>query len=490
MWTGSEWVTFELEGINWKLLGNAGTSSSTNFVGTTDAVSLPFRTNNTERMRIWSDGVITVHTTSAFTTSSFFAYPSSSTYTAIDGYTDGSGDAIWAYNAGSGSGLWGRANNSSAFGLEASNANSSGTGLIATGNNQGGSYLGSGTGIASTGNNGLYSVGKASNGTGVIAVGNNSSAYVVPQGSGGAFTGYHGVFGKGNNSSNGIGVIGVGNDSTTYHYITGGSGGAFSGAQVGVYGYATKTSDGTGVVGVGNRNVNYSILADTGSGGAFSSNVCGVYGYATNTSGGRYGGYFAINNANAYAWVGARFGSTNYKTIGNGTNSTIVKDVNDQNVIMFCPEAPEVLFQDYGIGQLINGKTHITLDPVLSKNIYVDESHPLKVFVTLEGDCNGIYITNKTAEGFDVIELQGGNSNVPFSWQVVATRANEEIVNKDGSTEITNYRKRFPPAPAIPKMREYKSNIGVRTIENKAIEVKDTDKEELKPKEVKQDSKK
>ncbi len=36
----------------WALLGNAGTSPSTNFVGTTDAQELTFRTNNAERMRI------------------------------------------------------------------------------------------------------------------------------------------------------------------------------------------------------------------------------------------------------------------------------------------------------------------------------------------------------------------------------------------------------------------------------------------------------
>ncbi|HNX89335.1 MAG TPA: tail fiber domain-containing protein [Paludibacteraceae bacterium] len=36
----------------WALLGNAGTSASTNFVGTTDAQELTFRTNNAERMRI------------------------------------------------------------------------------------------------------------------------------------------------------------------------------------------------------------------------------------------------------------------------------------------------------------------------------------------------------------------------------------------------------------------------------------------------------
>ncbi|MEP7129340.1 MAG: hypothetical protein ABI729_10745, partial [Chitinophagales bacterium] len=110
---------------------------------------------------------------------------------------------------------------------------------------------------------------------------------------------------------------------------------------------------------------------------------------------------------------------------GNGTVNTVVKDLNDQYVLLSAPEAPENLFMDYGAGQLQNGKAHIELDPVLSKNIEVSEKHPLRVFVQLEGDCKGVYVTNKTADGFDVIELQSGSSNVSFTWNVTANRANE-----------------------------------------------------------------
>jgi hypothetical protein len=36
-------------------------------------------------------------------------------------------------------------------------------------------------------------------------------------------------------------------------------------------------------------------------------------------------------------------------------------------------------------------------------------------------------VTNKSANGFDVIELAGGKSNVSFSWHIVANRADEEL---------------------------------------------------------------
>ncbi|HEX2901607.1 MAG TPA: hypothetical protein VHS96_17980, partial [Bacteroidia bacterium] len=109
-----------------------------------------------------------------------------------------------------------------------------------------------------------------------------------------------------------------------------------------------------------------------------------------------------------------------------------------------CPEAPENLFQDYGQGRLVNGRAHIDLDPIFARNIVVNQKHPLRVFVQLEGDCAGVYVANKTGQGFDVVELGNGNSNVSFSYTIVANRADE--VNPDGS--IAKYSdERFPAAP-------------------------------------------
>jgi len=51
-------------GTEWKLLGNAGTVAATNFLGTTDAIDLVFRTNNLERARILSTGNFGIGTTS------------------------------------------------------------------------------------------------------------------------------------------------------------------------------------------------------------------------------------------------------------------------------------------------------------------------------------------------------------------------------------------------------------------------------------------
>lgn len=52
------WSEVSSSSTGWSLTGNAGTVAGTNFLGTTDAVDLVFKTNNTEYLRITSAGVL------------------------------------------------------------------------------------------------------------------------------------------------------------------------------------------------------------------------------------------------------------------------------------------------------------------------------------------------------------------------------------------------------------------------------------------------
>jgi hypothetical protein len=60
----------------------------------------------------------------------------------------------------------------------------------------------------------------------------------------------------------------------------------------------------------------------------------------------------------------------------------------------------------------------------------------------LEGDCNGVYVTEKSKQGFTVKELQNGNSNVSFSYQIVANRINRENSSLASDSEFQSLR--FP----------------------------------------------
>ncbi len=54
-------------GTSWELLGNGGTDPAINFAGTTDAEDYVIRTNNVERLRVFSGGRISINTSSTFT---------------------------------------------------------------------------------------------------------------------------------------------------------------------------------------------------------------------------------------------------------------------------------------------------------------------------------------------------------------------------------------------------------------------------------------
>ena len=59
-WEGTQWVRMLNQA--WLLTGNAGTTAGTNFLGTTDAKDLVFKTNNTEWMRIVTAGNVGIGT--------------------------------------------------------------------------------------------------------------------------------------------------------------------------------------------------------------------------------------------------------------------------------------------------------------------------------------------------------------------------------------------------------------------------------------------
>jgi hypothetical protein len=292
-----------------------------------------------------------------------------------------------------------------------------------------------------------------SSGTGILASGNAVGGYYMTAGSGGAFTGNpFGSYGRALNSD-GTGVLGVGNNSGTIYAYTGGSGGSFNGTLCGAAGFAINTSgstaglygytsnatgfggqtynanaSGTGLLGIGNGGGGSYLTS--GSGVAGTGTTCGVYGRATTAASGGFGGYFT-NGYGSYAYV-AYYNGTNYKINGGGSVSTIMA-TREGKKNLFAPEMPESWFEDVGEGQLVNGHCRVNLEPLFSDCITVNDQNQLKVFVTLMGDCRGIFV-KRDKTGFDVYELQGGTSNAQFTWRVLGKWKGNEAL-------------RFPDAP-------------------------------------------
>jgi hypothetical protein len=120
-----------------------------------------------------------------------------------------------------------------------------------------------------------------------------------------------------------------------------------------------------------------------------------------------------------------------------GTKSAVVATASHGECKLYADESAEVYFFDRGGGQLVNGVAVIALDPVWLETVTIDAGHPMRVQVTLTGDCNGVYVAEKTAAGpstgsgqasFTVRELRGGVLNATFDWEVAAKRKGYEDV--------------------------------------------------------------
>ncbi|MCL9807356.1 hypothetical protein NAT51_17645 [Flavobacterium amniphilum] len=371
-WNGTRWYALAgaSGGLDWSLSGNAGTTAGTNFIGTTDAVDFLVYTNNTEKMRVRSDGSVGINSTGAATEKLKVSH------------TGAANDAINATNnddsTGKGNAIW------------ATNSNA--------------------TGIAIIGSSGA------------------TPPNVLPT-TGAGISGSH-VDGYGI-----YGVCGNGTPNTAGH----------NGHAAG--GFALDSDNAVGT----NNNSAFAKLAGKDNVDPDGS------GLAT-TSGVLYGGYFQGGvGAISYSYAGVLYNhnaagttGTSYKIIGNGVASTIIPDEKNIPRVMFCPEAPEVLFEDYGTGKLNNGEAYIALDKILAASMKIDEKHPLKVFIQLEGDCNGVFVTDKSSNGFRVKELQNGSSNVSFSWHIVGNRADSKDADGKVNSEFENLRLPIGPSRVKP----------------------------------------
>jgi hypothetical protein len=217
-----------------------------------------------------------------------------------------------------------------------------------------------------------------------------------------------------------------------------------------LYGYLSNTSttlgaDQIAINGFSDRgttagNPGYTIGVQ-GLSNAQNQDAFAVQGLAFSNSTTRAGGYFEAFNyagtSQAYAFVATSLGGVNRKITGTNAVSEIIPTANHGRVTLTCPESPEYWYQDYGSVNLVNGKAHVDLDPILADIIVVDANNPIRVYCTPVEmtEFNGVTITNKTATGFDIVELNNGTHTGIIDYQII-------VKPKTGFGEG-----RFPQAP-------------------------------------------
>jgi hypothetical protein len=299
---------------------------------------------------------------------------------------------------------------------------------------------GSGEGLDVTIAGSTYGIRSSSPYLGVYAIGGTYGSYSQATSYGVAgFGGYGSYFG----GSGAYGTYSFTSDNCNYCAGSLGLSEGSSAKTLGVAGYTDSTA-GSGVYG---ENVNQS---STGSSMATGAGVWGDGG----TSGSSYGmlatadnlnAIYAQNNSSVWSTIWAYSANSSgfpfdaegpggycYTTsAGNlvctGTKSAVVPVENpSRNVLLYAVEAPQNWFEDAGAGQLAAGVAVVRLEPVFAQT--VNTSTDYHVFLTPNGDCKGLYVTEKTPTSFVVRELGGGKSSISFDYRIMAKRKGYEDV--------------------------------------------------------------
>ncbi len=273
--------------------------------------------------------------------------------------------------------------------------------------------------------------------------------------------GFAGVYGQDNTSTNNqIGVEGFSaNGRGVFGNSTSGQGtdGNSTNAQ-GAFGNSTF---GNGVWGQSTNNdgtdgftSNPSLTQSPRSGGFFLDNSSdggggdfGVTGASTNgvgvqgaTTSGSYGGFFT-SGINGVSGTGGNFGtvgicsgaasgefagspdgsSVNFTVNCSGTPSAILQGHHHLYADTTFAQTTEPVIEDFGNGQLVNGVANVRLEASFADAI--TDRAAYMVFITPDGDSRGLYVTQKTMQGFVVRESGGGTSNIAFDYRIVSRPA-------------------------------------------------------------------
>jgi hypothetical protein len=289
---------------------------------------------------------------------------------------------------------------------------------------------------------GVFGVNNA-NGTGVYGKG--------ATGVNGYGTSSYGVFG-GSDSSHG--VVGIANGNFFGVVGEGGGAGVYGSGPTGIQGFATS---GFGIYG---QHVGASTLgAEIPYAGIWGdANTLGAAGVAGTGQDG-IGGIFLNDSASGYySLVAASYSFApifSAEDIPNGVSCTIDAwahlqcdggigamvqlDSGNRKVAMSGIESPENWFEDFGSAQLVNGVAVIRFDRDFIQTVNTEKDY--RVFPVPNGDCKGLYVTNKTANSFEVRELGNGSSNIRFDYRITAIRRNYETVRFADHTKDLDTKK-------------------------------------------------
>jgi hypothetical protein len=319
----------------------------------------------------------------------------------------------------------------------------------------------SGTNAVSDGVDGVTSSATAS---GVAGINNGKGTGVYGTGGTGVFgisnSGY-GIYGTSNASH---GIVGISNGNFFGVVGEGGGAGLYGSGPAGILGFGTS---GYGIYG---QHVGYSTLgAEVPYAGIWGdTNTLSAAGVAGTGQDGLGGIFLNDSPSGYYSLVAASYSSGapmfTAENIANGVSCSINQnaqlhcdggigamvqlDSGNRKVAMSGIESPENWFEDFGSAQLINGVAVIQFDRDFIQTVNTEKDY--RVFPVPNGDCKGLYVTNKSANSFEVRELGNGSSNIRFDYRITAIRRKYETVR------FADHTKDLDPKTMLEQMRKAK----------------------------------
>jgi hypothetical protein len=127
-----------------------------------------------------------------------------------------------------------------------------------------------------------------------------------------------------------------------------------------------------------------------------------------------------------------------------GALGAAVKGSGNKKVGLYTMQSSEEWVEDFGSGALSGGVATIQLEHRFAKTVSGQPNY--HVFLTPAGDCEGLYIANRTATSFEVHELKRGTSSVAFDYRIVAHRKGFE------SARLPDVTGRFINRPLRPRV--------------------------------------
>ena len=135
----------------------------------------------------------------------------------------------------------------------------------------------------------------------------------------------------------------------------------------------------------------------------------------------------------------------------NGTPLIRTKSARGSDVASFGARTANPTLEDFGKAELRGGSAYVALDRTFAAAI--DQRSKYMVFITPEGDSNGLYATNISATGFTVRENEGGHSALTFDYRIVASPFDAKPMHLPAMSAFRQLRSHVTPAQASARHR-------------------------------------